>query len=627
MIRNVVNWSTILLSFFLILAACVWFWMEGQWAAWDKDGPSSTPKDAFVHGPIGLEVFPLKYAAVLDRVSRHAFLRDPEDARSVWEVYGFLPNRESQGRDPCAAHAAQELPHGFAISDYLPLSAIETPVAFVGFTCAACHSGRIRHADGIGPIIDGMGNPELDVIGFSDAVRTAVLDPDLTVDRILREYQTMCPADSAGPIMDFVERQIIAAWLGQFRETVATEIGRYGPPRWPHGNEVHSPDTARHLLEPAGPGRTRPFRSVVRVTLALPGVENMAFSKIPAVFEQRSDLRPRSQYDGSIRDTVTRSFIAAYASGATPTALAKPEVARSIRQAAAFTETLGIEQPLPVFAARFPALAPDPEALAAGRAIYRQYCMACHGDRNPETGAWVAEGARLHEVMTVEEIGTDPQRVVFPNGPTLPLSLWTALPAAGSALEAQKRRLREAQEAAVAERRFAEARLWSDQLARLNLNARRFRLGHPLSFAECTGATCDCAAESRIGNAPIETRRSCALTAELGYINNPIPGVWLRAPYLHNGAVPTMRQLLNAEDRPRAFCRGADIYDPQAMGYAVLITDDPADCPADRSFLFDTAQPGNANTGHDYPWPRRDVRADPAKQDALQALIIYLRTL
>ena len=29
-----------------------------------------------------------------------------------------------------------------------------------------------------------------------------------------------------------------------------------------------------------------------------------------------------------------------------------------------------------------------------------------------------------------------------------------------------------------------------------------------------------------------------------GYANMPLDGVWLRAPYLHNGSVPTLRALL-----------------------------------------------------------------------------------
>ena len=47
-----------------------------------------------------------------------------------------------------------------------------------------------------------------------------------------------------------------------------------------------------------------------------------------------------------------------------------------------------------------------------------------------------------------------------------------------------------------------------------------------------------------------------------GYANMPLDGIWLRAPYLHNGSVPTVRDLLEpAEKRPKVFYRGYDVID------------------------------------------------------------------
>ena len=52
-----------------------------------------------------------------------------------------------------------------------------------------------------------------------------------------------------------------------------------------------------------------------------------------------------------------------------------------------------------------------------------------------------------------------------------------------------------------------------------------------------------------------------------GYANMPLDGVWLRAPYLHNGSVPTLRALLFPEERPAVFYRGYDVYDWQRVGF------------------------------------------------------------
>jgi hypothetical protein len=53
-----------------------------------------------------------------------------------------------------------------------------------------------------------------------------------------------------------------------------------------------------------------------------------------------------------------------------------------------------------------------------------------------------------------------------------------------------------------------------------------------------------------------------------GYANAPLDGLWLRAPYLHNGSVPTLAALLSPpEKRPGAFLRGYDVYDPAGVGF------------------------------------------------------------
>jgi hypothetical protein len=48
----------------------------------------------------------------------------------------------------------------------------------------------------------------------------------------------------------------------------------------------------------------------------------------------------------------------------------------------------------------------------------------------------------------------------------------------------------------------------------------------------------------------------------------PLDGIWLRAPYLHNGSVPTLWALLQPPAlRPKAFLRGYDVYDPVDVGF------------------------------------------------------------
>ncbi|WP_404788544.1 c-type cytochrome [Altericista sp. CCNU0014] len=82
-----------------------------------------------------------------------------------------------------------------------------------------------------------------------------------------------------------------------------------------------------------------------------------------------------------------------------------------------------------------------------------------------------------------------------------------------------------------------------------------------------------------------------------GYANLPLDGVWLRAPYLHNGSVPTLWDLLQKpSDRPTTFYRGNDLYVPDKVGFAT----DVAAENGKRYFPYDTRLPSNGNGGHLY---------------------------
>jgi mono/diheme cytochrome c family protein len=93
-----------------------------------------------------------------------------------------------------------------------------------------------------------------------------------------------------------------------------------------------------------------------------------------------------------------------------------------------------------------------------------------------------------------------------------------------------------------------------------------------------------------------------------GYANQPLDGIWLRGPYLHNGSVPTLRALLEPpEQRPKVFYRGYDLFDRDDVGFVWNVKE--ADGRA--FFEYDTALPGNGNGGHVYGTnlPDADKRA------------------
>ena len=99
-----------------------------------------------------------------------------------------------------------------------------------------------------------------------------------------------------------------------------------------------------------------------------------------------------------------------------------------------------------------------------------------------------------------------------------------------------------------------------------------------------------------------------------GYTNMPLDGIWLRGPFLHNGSVPTLRDLLTPPDqRPAVFYTGYSVYNYKDVGF---VTSGP---DAERNgHRFDTRVRGNGNGGHTY--------GTTLSPQELEALLEYLKT-
>ena len=108
-----------------------------------------------------------------------------------------------------------------------------------------------------------------------------------------------------------------------------------------------------------------------------------------------------------------------------------------------------------------------------------------------------------------------------------------------------------------------------------------------------------------------------------GYANAPLDGIWLRAPYLHNGSVPTLRDLMEPSPaRPREFYRGYDVFDLKRVGF---VSDVPEE-NGRRFFRYLTSypegdrragepMPGNGNYGHEGAAYGTDL--SPGDKDAI----------
>jgi hypothetical protein len=90
------------------------------------------------------------------------------------------------------------------------------------------------------------------------------------------------------------------------------------------------------------------------------------------------------------------------------------------------------------------------------------------------------------------------------------------------------------------------------------------------------------------------------------YRTASLTSIWATAPFLHNGSVPTIYDLLSpVSERPKTFRVGSREYDPVKLGLKL---------PTEGYWVFDTSRDGNHNTGHEFntgykPWKEGDPPA------------------
>jgi RoxA-like, cytochrome c-like len=89
----------------------------------------------------------------------------------------------------------------------------------------------------------------------------------------------------------------------------------------------------------------------------------------------------------------------------------------------------------------------------------------------------------------------------------------------------------------------------------------------------------------------------------------PLEGIFASSPYFHNGSVRTLSGVLTPPaQREKTFRTGSSDFDPDSVGLR-----------SDGRFLYDTAEPGKGNGGHQF--------GTDLPQDKKRALIEYLKSL
>jgi hypothetical protein len=126
------------------------------------------------------------------------------------------------------------------------------------------------------------------------------------------------------------------------------------------------------------------------------------------------------------------------------------------------------------------------------------------------------------------------------------------------------------------------------------------------------------------------------------YKGRPLNGIWATAPFLHNGSVPNLYELLLPSScekadgtrlkpgetcRSKTFTVGNRELDPKNVGFVQERDPNKMD---PGLFIFDTSLPGNFNKGHEYaagitPIVRRDVDGKAIRKQNGELDLEYLK--
>lgn len=468
---------------------------------------------------------------------------------------------------------------------------------YLDITCAACHTGELR-LNGQAVRIDG-GSAQHVLPSSVPTLRGGSFGQALVASLTSTYYNPWK--------FERFARQV----LGENYDTAHAQLRRDFKNSLNTFLKVAWNDTHRGLYPTEeGPGRTDAFGRIANATFGdAISPTNYRVANAPVDYPQLWDMWTFDwvQWNGSAQQPMARNIGEALGVGATLSffdANGQPlqgdeRYASSVRvrDLHAIEETLQRLKP-PTWPQALFGIVDKPLA-ARGRTLFAENCAGCHVPHKTQEGErWVQ---RLH-MLPVDFIGTDPSAannianhrfdltalqwnlaeleqmdVKLHPTPKEPLDLSQLSVARGLAYVT----------AFVERRAYREADVTAQEKPRLD------GFGLPIGVRE-----------------------------KVAYKARPLAGVWATAPFLHNGSVPTLYQLLSPQDeRSTTFYKGTFEYDPRHLGYRTEAFT--------NGFLFDTRITGNHNSGHEFRAGKRGrgVIGRLLLPEERWALLEYLKVL
>lgn len=548
----------------------------------------------FYTTPQGSKLVPYAWAMALERANDQTLW-----ARNL-DRFWFLPNRVGSNNP-----------------DGLPVGIVRDG-AHLGLTCAACHTNQVE-VRGTTYQIDGAPtNADLfaflaDLAASLNATAKSAGDP---------KFVRFAERVGGDPATLFADLKKFNTYFQQYMKDSTPDVAKWGRARTDAFGMI--------------------FNRVTSIDLKLPGNSVKPNAPVSYPFLWDTSWHNVVQWNGSapnrlVVERLSRNVGEVLGVFADIDLMQAPRFPRFYPATAKRLNLLEIEDRLsnlrsPKWQTAFGAI--DEAARARGQAIYNEQCISCHKIATPGKSQDVVMTA-LSRVktddamakMAATRIGSTGvlkgrSKVILNPfsrfGDKAPAGAMTLHAIIGAILSLQPIADPPQPPGAAAMAAEAEAAAATDDMDDAQ-DAQRAEVREELKATPATtGATTEegggsiASALRTLALRPESLRKQKTTDPVLEYKARPLDGIWATAPYLHNGSVPTLRDLLNpVEQRPKTFHVGSRELDTVNVGFVTT--------PVAGSFLFDTSIAGNRNTGH--LWGT--TLGDDQKMD----LIAYLKSL
>ncbi|MEE4277883.1 MAG: di-heme-cytochrome C peroxidase [Halieaceae bacterium] len=499
----------------------------------------------------GSQLIPYDWFLYLEQADSRELFRQPDNIRR----YGYFYAPE--GGDFVREINPDGLPVGFARS-----VDPKDQQSWFGPTCSACHSNEITY-QGRRMIIDG-GPSQADFWQFVLDI-TEALVVTLEDDRKFADFAGQLGSDSPQALR--LQMQKVAQRRVAFNERNAhRQRIRYG----------HGRVDAFGVI----------FNQVTSAAMQAPQNTRVPDAPVSYPFVWGTTQADRVQWNGVGDNTL--SFVGPIARnfGEVMGVFGRVDIdpaTKKVDTSALYHETRVLEDvmevlPPPRWPSSFPPI--DEAMCRKGAEVFKTHCHRCHGFLRKEN-----EFEHYRSTMVpLWEVGTDHK---------------TAVNAYGKVSTA-----------------MFEGEPWLGSGPPLGPEANAFAVVGQVVIGSLDKYLYDIAAnmlmpENMVGFLEHARDRGLLLSLPgLHYKARPLNGIWATAPYLHNGSVPNLRQMLWIEERQKRFTVGCTEFDPEVVGFVQT---------CENASILDTSVPGNTNVGH--------LKTQQLGEEQRRALLEFLKSL